>query len=242
MNTTTTTLHTEEALQALFSAGAHYGLSRSRRHPSMNGFIYTTKDKVDVFDLDQMLGMIDRAKKFAKALGKERKTLLFVGGKPESHTIVRQVALRANTPYCLGRWVGGTLTNFSEIKKRVALMQDLIAKRDNNLLNKYTKFERLQIDRQIEKLEGMYAGLVELGDKLPDALFIVDSRREANAVREAKRLNIPVLALTNSDCNISEIDYPIPANDSSRKSIMHIVDQIANAYIEGQTEKPIALA
>jgi small subunit ribosomal protein S2 len=239
MNMTTSTPNTE-SLEALYSAGAHYGLARSRRHPSVSPYVYVTKDRVDIFNLDQTSEMLERAKDFVRTMGKEGKNVLFVGGKPESHTVVKQAAMRAGAPYCLGRWVGGTLTNFVEIKKRIGLMQDLISRRDGGSLGKYTKFERLQIDRQIEKLEGMYAGLVELGDKLPDALFIVDSRREINAVREAQKLNTPILALTNSDCNLSEVQYPIPANDASKKSIVCIVDQIVNAYIEGQKEKTSA--
>ncbi len=237
MNSTTTP--TNETLDALFEAGAHYGVTRSRRHPSSNKHLYTNKDRVDVFDLQMTYEMLERAKDFARTLGRERKMILFVGGKPESHVIIKQEALRTGAAYSIGRWIGGTITNFSEIKRRVARMQDLIAKRESGALSKYTKFERLQIDREIEKLEGMYAGLVDLGDKLPHALFVVDSKREIMAVKEAHRFKIPVLALANSDCDLTDVDYPIPANDSARKSIALIVHEIADAYLAGQNEKPI---
>jgi small subunit ribosomal protein S2 len=166
-------------------------------------------------------------------LGSERKILLFVGGKPESHKAIREAAARARAPYVVGRWIGGMLTNFSEIKKRVAHMQDLTTRREAGTLSKYTKFERLQIDREIDKLESMFGGLLPLGDKLPHAMFVVDPKREAIAIREAKRNNIPVIALANSDCNMHIIDYPIPANDAAIKSIAWFVSEIATAYKEG---------
>jgi len=236
MNTATQE-HTD-TLDALFAAGAHYGMSKARRHPSAREFIFGQKDKVDVVDLEKTTEMLENAKDFVRTLGRERKVLLFVGGKPESHKVVREEAQRVGAAYSIGRWIGGTLTNFAEIKKRVACMQDLIAKRESGALSKYTKFERLQIDREIERLEQMYAGLTTLNDRLPQALFVIDPRREAIAVREAKRNNIAVVALANTDCDIADVDYPIPANDAARKSIAYIVREIAAAYEAGTNEKP----
>jgi small subunit ribosomal protein S2 len=237
MNTATT--HTDETLDTLFKAGAHYGVSKTRRHPSVQKHLYGQKQAMDLFDLEKTQELLEQAKDFVRTLGRERKLLLFVGGKPESHKIVREAALRVKAAYVVGRWIGGSLTNHSEIKKRVARMQDLIAKRDSGALSKYTKFERLQIDREIEKLETMYAGLAPLNDKLPHALFVVDPKREAIAVSEAQRFKIPVVALANSDCNLNVIDYPIPANDAAKRSIDLFVNEIANAYEEGLKEKPV---
>lgn len=232
MNTATAT--NNNTLEALYSAGVHYGLAKSRRHPSTRDVIYGTKSRVDIFDLDKTQVLLDEACDFARTLGRERKHILFVGGKPESEKAVKEAAARADAPYCIGRWIGGTITNFSEIRKRIARMQDLEKKRESGELSKYTKFERLQIDREIEKLESMYAGLVGLQDKLPHALFVVDPKREHTAIREAKRHKIPVIALANTDCDIDEIEYPIPANDAARKSIVAIVDAVADAYRDGK--------
>ena len=231
MNTVTDT--NTDTLDTMFTAGAHYGVAKSRRHPSAAAYLFGQKDTIDVFDLEKTNEQLEAAKTFARTLGKERKHLLFVGGKPESHKVVRDAATRIGAPYCIGRWIGGTITNFAEIKKRVQHMQDLIAKRDGGNLTKYTKFERLQIDREIERLESMYAGLTVLHDKLPHALFVVDPKREAIAVREARRNNIPVIALANSDCDMAFVEYPIPANDAAKKSITYMVEQIAAAYEEG---------
>ncbi|MBP9759830.1 MAG: 30S ribosomal protein S2 [Candidatus Pacebacteria bacterium] len=237
-----TVIEKNDALDALFKAGAHYGVAKARRHPSTQKALFGQKQKMDLFDLALTYEKLEEAKEFVRILGRERKTLLFVGGKPESQKIVREVSNRIGAPYCIGRWIGGTITNYAEIKKRVAHMVDLTTRREAGTLTKYTKFERLQIDREIEKLEGMYAGLTSLGDKLPAALFVVDPKREMIAVREAKSHDIPVIALANSDCDLTMIDCPIPANDATAKSIRYIVEEIASAYKEGLEEKLILSA
>ncbi len=230
MNTETTE---QTNVDRMLDAGAHYGLSKSRRHPTNQKNIFGTKQRTDIFDLEKTEQYLEKAKEFAKKLGAERKVLMFVGGKPESHRIIESAATAIETPYCIGRWIGGTLTNFSEIKKRVALLKKLEADKESGVLGKYTKFERLQIDRQIEKLHAMYGGLLGLGDKLPHALFVIDPRREAIAVEEARAKGIPVIAVANTDCNIAHIDYPIPANDSAPKSLRFFVSEISAAYQEG---------
>jgi len=225
-------------LQQLFQAGAHIALPKARRHPSVKKFIFGTKHQTDVFDLTKTTEQLEKAKAFAKQLGQERKNILFVGGKPETHKIVRDAAVLVGAPYCIGRWIGGTLTNNSEIKKRVARLQKLIADRESGALSKYTKFERLQIDREIEKLKKMYEGLLPLNEKLPHALCVVDPRHELIAVREAQARHIPVIAIANSDCDISLVQYPITANDTGAKSITLLVNEIAAAYNEGRKSAP----
>jgi small subunit ribosomal protein S2 len=223
----------------MFAAGAHYGVPKARRHPTTGAFIFGQKQKVDIFDLEKTEAMLEAAKDFVRTLGQKRKSLLFVGGKPESHRYTKNEAVRVGAPYSIGRWIGGSLTNFSEIRKRIARLDTLTTDRASGALSKYTKLERLLIDREIEKLEGMYAGLSILGDKIPDALFIVDPKREMIAVREAKAKGLPIIALANSDCDLSLIDYPIPANDAASKSIAYFVTEIANAYEEGLKTKLI---
>jgi len=240
MNTTTET--SDKPINRMFAAGAHYGVAKARRHPSTKAGVFASKNKNDIVDLEYTEKQLDAAKEVAKALGQERKLLMFVGGKPESHKIVRDAAEALDAPYCVGRWIGGTLTNNTEIKKRVHLLKKLVSDRDSGALGKYTKFERLQIDRQIEKLQTMYEGLLPLEDKLPHALFVIDPRREAIAVEEAHRKHIPVIALANTDCDVSTIAYPILGNDSAVKSIKYFVDEIAEAYKEGLALPPAAPA
>jgi small subunit ribosomal protein S2 len=236
MNTATDA--TEKPIERMYNAGAHFGLAKARRHPSTRGYLHGVKDKYDIFDLEKTEAALVKAKEFVKKLGMEGKKLMFVGGKPESHKIVREAALRVNAPFVIGRWIGGSITNFAEIKKRVAKLQRLQGDKESGALSKYTKYERLHIDREIDKLTDMYEGLVGLGEKLPDALFVIDPRREQIAVDEARSRNIPIVALASSDCDVNDIQYPIPANDSAKRSIDFFVSEIANAYEEGQREAP----
>jgi small subunit ribosomal protein S2 len=228
-----------EIFDAMFGVGAHYGLPKARRHPSVKKYIYGLKQKTDVFDLEKIEELLKQAKNFAKKMGEERKTVLFVGGKPESHAVIKNAAENVDASYCVGRWIGGTITNFSEIKKRVGKLKRLLSNKESGALSKYTKLERLYIDREIEKLQTMYGGLVRLEDKLPSALFVIDPKSEMIAVKEAKDKNIPVIALANSDCDISIIDYPIVANDSARKSIEFFTNEVVNAYKEGLEATPV---
>ncbi len=228
-----------EAIDRLFEAGAHYGYAKSRRHPSATPFLFGTKQRVDIFDLEKTAPALENALEFVRTLGEERKTLIFVGGKPESHKPVREAANAADCPFVIGRWIGGTLTNHEEIKKRIARLRDLREQRESGALAKYTKLERLHIDREIDKLETMYGGLSALGERLPDAVFVVDPKKEFIAVKEARAKRIPVIALASSDCDLSVADYVIPANDSAPRSIAYFVHEVSRAYREGRERAPM---
>lgn len=238
MNTIETNTKGTESVDRMFTAGAHFGLSKARRHPSVKKYLFGLKQKTDIFDLEKTQMLLDTAKAFAKKLGTERKKILFIGGKPESHRIIENSALAIDAPYCVGRWIGGTLTNFAEIKKRVQKLKKLLEDKESGALAKYTKLERLFIDREIEKLQKMYGGLVTFCDRLPDALFVIDPRKETIAVEEARTKKIPVIALANSDCDLTMVEYPIVANDSAKKSIEFFVKEIMNAYEEGYKSAP----
>jgi len=229
-----------DIVDRMFSVGAHFGVTKARRHPTAIPQLFGMKQNIDIFDLEKTAVQLEEVKAVVRQLGQERKVLLFVGGKAESQRFVKNAALRASAPYSIGRWIGGTITNFSEIRKRIARMESLIKDRETGALSKYTKLERLRIDREIEKLEKMYAGLTALGDRLPDALFVVDPRHEAIAVREAKQKNIQIIALANSDCNLTNIDHAISANDAAPKSIEFFVEEVASAYLEGKQQAPAA--
>lgn len=220
---------TEQNLDELFKVGAHFGFGKSRRHPSTTSYIFGSKNKVDIFDLEKTQESLEKASKFVSELGAEKKTILFVGGKNEAQEIVRGEAEKIGLPYLAGRWIGGTLTNFSEIRKRIDIMTDLLSQKEKGELSKYTKKERILIDRKIEKLQKMFWGIKDM-TALPKALFIVDPRYEETALREAKNLGVPVVALCGSDNNIADIDYPILANDSNIASIRFFVEKIAEAY------------
>lgn len=236
---TTATEPKNEAIDRLFEAGAHYGYAKSRRHPTAAQYLFGTKQRVDIFDLEKTAPALEKVLAFVRTLGTERKTLLFLGGKPESHKPVREAAISAKCPYVVGRWIGGTLTNHDEIKKRIARLHDLREQRESGALQKYTKLERLHIDREIDKLETMYGGIGTLGERLPDALFIVDPKKEFIAVKEAAAKHIPIIALASTDCDLTVADHIIPANDSAPRSIAYFVHEIARAYREGTEAAPL---
>ena len=217
----------------MFSAGAHFGLGRSRRHPTVAPFIFGTKNRTDIFDLEKTEKTLEAAKAFVNTLGKEGKTILFVGGKKEASALVKTVAMSLNMPYVEARWIGGTLTNFGNIRKRVERYEKLVSDREKGELAKYTKRERMLIDREIAKLERMFLGIVSL-KKMPELLFLVDPRKEQNAIGEAAHAKIPVMALASSDCNISEVKFPIVGNDAAKASINFFLNEIASAYNAGK--------
>ena len=220
-------------LQKLYDAGAHFALPRTRRHPTAVPFIYSTKDRTDIFDLEKTTKRLSAAEAFVRELAQAGKTLVFVGGKTEVIAVVKDDAVKIGAPYVAGRWIGGTLTNFKNIRKRIDRLEKLMEEREKGELEKYTKRERLLIDREIEELLARFGGIVNLRE-LPGALFVIDTRHENTAVKEAKQLGIPVVGLASSDCDFSLVKYPIPANDTSVKSVQFVVGAIANAYAEGK--------
>jgi len=221
------------AVNALFKVGAHYGCIRRRRHPSALPFVFGTKNKVEIFDLEKTYLALEKAKAFARELAEKGKMILFVSSKPEGKAAIKKAAESIQMPYVDGRWKGGTLTNFEEIRKRTKRLEDLIAKHESGELAKYTKKERLLIDREIADLKKNFSGLVSM-TRLPDALFIVDIGHESTACAEANQLNIPIITVSSSDCNFTKVAYPIPANDASQKSVAYFVDEIARSYASGR--------
>jgi small subunit ribosomal protein S2 len=219
-------------IEKMFKAGAHYGYSKTRRHPSVSKYIYATKNREDIIDLEKTSVMLDSALQFVKELGGKGKTVLLVGTKPEAKVAIKNVAESLNMPYVVERWIGGTLSNFTEIKKRITELENYRKDSAEGGLDKYTKKERVVMAKKMEKLTRYYSGLIGL-KKSPDALFIIDAKSEHIAATEARKYNIPVVALVNSDSNIKGIDYPIVANDSGIPSIKFFAEAIAQAYKEG---------
>lgn len=219
----------KNSIENMFGAGAHFGLGRSRRHPTITPFIFGTKNATDIFDLEKTVETLEKAKTIVAALAKEKKTILFVGGKKEASTAVKNAAMSINMPYVDGRWIGGTLSNFGQVRKRIDRYEKLVSDREKGELAKYTKRERMLIDKEIASLEKMFYGIVSL-KKMPDAVFIIDPKREKNTVKEAVDMNIPVIALAGSDCDIREVNYSIVGNDASKASIGFFLSEIVKAY------------
>lgn len=220
-------------IEGLFNAGAHFGYTKARRHPSVRPYIFGVKNKVEIFDLEKTDVALETAKSFARNLGEVNAQVLFVGGKNEARQAIRQGAESIGMPYVAGRWIGGTLTNFPEIRKRVMKLERLTLEKERGELGKYTKKERLLIDREIEKLKTYFEGLMPMKD-MPKAVFMIDSKKEHIALDEAKDKGVPVIGLCGSDCDLKEVTYAIPANDSSVTSIAFFVKEIVEAYKEGK--------
>jgi small subunit ribosomal protein S2 len=223
----------EISVEAMFEAGAHYGYSKTRRHPSVSTYIYATKNNSDIIDLEKTMVLLEDARAFVKSLGARNKTILFVGTKPEAKDVVKNAAESINMPFITARWIGGTLSNFTEIKKRIVELENYRKDSTTGGLNKYTKKERTVMAKKMEKLSKYYSGLIDL-KKAPDAMFVIDAKGEHIAATEARKGGVPVIALTNSDSNIKEIDYPIIGNDASIPSIKYFTASIVEAYKEGQ--------
>ncbi len=224
-------------IDELFKAGAHFGFVKSRRHPSVKPFLFGTKDNIEIFDLEKTSEEFKKVIEFIKEKGKEEASLLIVGSKNEAREAVKKAATEIGMPYVASRWIGGTLTNFSEIKKRLARLDELTSQKEKGELGKYTKKERLLIDRDIEKLELYFGGLVGM-KSLPKLIIVIDPKKEHIAISEAKKIGIPVIALAGSDCNLNGINMAVPGNDSSRQSISLFLEKIAGAYKEGVSEAP----
>jgi len=224
-------------MEKMFEAGTHYGYSKSRRHPSMSPYIYATKNNSDIIDLAKTSLLLENACQFVRDLGARNKIMLFVGTKPEAKELVKVAAESLNMPYVTERWIGGTLSNFSEIKKRIAVLETYRKDSSEGGLKKYTKKERSVMAKEMERLAKYYSGLVGL-KKTPEAVFIVDARKEHIAATEARKGNVSVIAVVNSDSDIKDIDYPIMGNDASIPSIRLFTDTIVQAYKKGQMSAP----
>jgi small subunit ribosomal protein S2 len=228
--------NSDAIIKQMFEAGMHYGYSKTRRHPSVASCIYTTKNKTDIIDLEKTKKMLDQALEFVKTLGSTGKIILMVGTKPGAQLLLKNSAEILGMPYVIERWIGGTLTNFSEIKKRIAELEKYRKDKETGELEKYTKKERLLLSKKMEKLTRYYGGLINL-KKIPDALFIIDPKEENIANKEAQIMKLPVIALANSDSDIKNILYPIIGNDASMPAMKFFTDFMVNAYTEGKKLK-----
>lgn len=220
-------------MQELLEAGAHFGHKVRRQNPKMSQYVYGARDGVNIIDLGKTEEKLKEAAEYAYKLGENGAVLLVIGTKKQSRELIVNLAKESTTPYITERWVGGMLTNFDEIKKNIRRLVSLKEQKAKGELARYTKKEQLLIDRKLQKFENELGGMSEL-TKIPDALFIIDSASESTAVKEAIRMNIPIIAICDTNADPSIIDYPIPANDDGIKSIKIVVETVMNSYKEGK--------
>ena len=220
------------SMKALLETGVHFGHRTRRWNPKMKPYIFTERNGIHILDLQQTVLMIEEAYNLVRDTIADGGTVLFVGTKRQAQDTIAREATRARQPYVKERWLGGTLTNWQTIKERIKYLEELEQRRDEGELELLKKKERLMLEREIDKLNHRLGGIREMTE-LPDLLFVVDVNNEETAVREANILEIPVIALVDTNCNPDVVDYVIPANDDAIRAIKLIAGKVADAAIEG---------
>ena len=224
--------------QELLDAGVHFGHLARKWNPKMAPYIFDQKNGIHIIDLHKSIVKIDEAANVMKQFARSGRKILFVATKKQAKDIVAEKAASVNMPYVTERWPGGMLTNFPTIRKAVKKMNSIDKMIEDGTFDTLAKRERLQITRQRAKLEKNLGSIKDLS-RLPSAIFVVDVQKEMNAVKEANRLNIPVIAMVDTCCDPTPVDYVIPANDDAAKSISYIVDVLCRAVAEGLEERKI---
>lgn len=219
-------------LEALLQAGAHFGHITRRWNPKMKPFIFMERNGIHVIDLKKTQEMLEAACNAVSNITAENKRILFVATKQQAKDVVGEEAKRCNAFYVTERWLGGMLTNFTTIRKSVKRLTNIDKMESDGTFENFTKKERLFLDRERDKLQNVLGGVVEMS-RLPGIVYVVDVKKEAIAVKEAKRLGIPVVAIVDTNCDPEQIDYPIPANDDALKSVQLITKALADAVLEG---------
>ena len=219
-------------MRQLLESGVHFGHQTRRWNPKMKPYIFGERNGIYILDLKQTMYALDDAYSFLSVLGASGKKVLFVGTKKQAQEPVKANAERAGMPYVNYRWMGGMLTNFATIRTRVQRMEEIEAMKANGTFEKYTKKEQAVMNKELDKLQMALGGIRDMHD-LPDALFVVDTKHEENAVREAHRLHIPIIGLIDTNADPDEIDFGIPANDDAIRSVNLLCSVAADALVAG---------
>ena len=223
-------------MKSLLEAGVHFGHQKRRWNPKMRQYIFAHRNGIHIIDLQQTLHFLERAAAFVEDIAAQGKKIIFVGTKKQAQDTIVSEAERCGAFYINTRWLGGTLTNFTTIQKRIDYLVELEQRKAKGELFSLPKKEQLKLNDQIERLNRYLGGIKEMTE-IPGALFVVDVGKEAISVAEAKRVGVPVVALVDTDCDPVEIDYPIPGNDDAIRSIRLVTSHIADAYIEGTNRR-----
>jgi len=222
-----------ELIKQLLEAGVHFGHQTKRWNPKMKKFIFGSRSGIYIIDLEKTEECLNAARDFLTDLSSKGEFILFVGTKKQAQDVIKQEAVRSGMYYVTDRWPGGMLTNFATIKKSINRLKEIEKMRTDGTFEKITKKEIARLEKELIKLHKNFSGIV-LMDKMPKAVFVVDTKKEETAVREARRLGIPVVGLIDTNSNPDLVDYPIPGNDDATKSIRAVVSIIADTVIEGR--------
>ena len=220
------------SMKQLLEAGVHFGHQTRRWNPKMAPYICTERNGIYIIDLQKTVKKLDEAYNYVRDIAADGGTVLFVGTKKQAQDSIREEATRAGMPYVNARWLGGMLTNFKTIQNRIKRLGQLKAMKEDGTFDLLPKKEVAKLENEIEKLEKFMGGITEM-KKIPDAMFIVDPRKERIAVAEAHKLGIPIIAIVDTNCDPDEIDYVIPGNDDAIRAVRLISGAMADAVIEG---------
>lgn len=221
------------SLEELLETGAHFGHQSRRWNPKMNEFIYGQENGVHLFDLTKTKPMLESALEFLKKSASEGKNILFLGTKKQIKEKIKEVGLATGYPFVSERWLGGTISNFEQMRRSLKKMEEMKTKMAAGEYNKYTKKERLLIDREITRLERFFGGLAGT-EKIPDILFVVDTKREFGAVREANAKGVTVVGIVDTNADPEPVDYVIPMNDDAARAVTYVLDLVKEAILEGK--------
>ncbi len=219
-------------IEQLFKLGAHLGHKTNRVHPKAKKYIYTIQNGVSIIDLTKTVDLLKKAKEFITKTAKERKTLLIVFTKKTANPVVFDLCQKNNIPVITVKWPAGLLTNFENIIKNVEKLKAMKEEKESGRWENFTKHEQVKLNKHLRRLEKFYGGILNL-KKIPDVIFIVDIKKEKNAVKEAQRLGIPIVAVVDTNSDPTSVAYPIPANDDSTESANFFVNEIIEAYKTG---------
>ncbi len=222
------------SMKSLLESGVHFGHQTRRWNPKMSQFIFTARNGIHIIDLQKIMQRVKIAYAAMKELSEKGGKVLFVGTKKQAQSAIEEYAQKCGMFWVSERWLGGLLTNFKTVSNSIRRLKDLEQMRENDLWDAETKKERLELQRELDKKEKILKGIKDM-TKHPDALFIIDPKREAIAVQEAHKLGIPIFAVVDTNCNPDEIDYPIPGNDDAIRAIALFLDVMSRAIIEGQS-------
>lgn len=224
-----------ELVKKLLEAGAHFGHNRSRCNPKMRKFIFGERSKIYIIDLEKTVEFLNKAKEFLKGIAINGQTVLFVGTKKQAQDVITENAKRSGMFFVKERWLGGTLTNFKTIKNSIKRLKDIEVMQNDGTFEAIKKKERAILTKEMDKLKKNLQGIVDM-KKMPDAMFIVDAKKEDIAVKEARKLSIPIVAIIDTNADPDMIDYPIPANDDAMRSIKLITDFVTDGILEGSKQ------
>ena len=221
------------AMKQLLEAGVHFGHQTRRWDPRMAEYIFQARNGIHIIDLQKTSKKLDEAYAFIKEQAEEGKTILFVGTKKQAQECVKEAAEKSGMFYVNERWLGGTLTNFKTIRKRIERLAELEKMQEDGTFDVLPKKEVILLKKEMDKLEKNLGGIKEM-TQIPDVLFVVDPKKEHIAVQEARKLNIPIVGLVDTNCNPNDVDYVIPGNDDAVRAVKLVTDVLANAVIEGK--------